>query len=98
MKNPKIKIPNIKSPNLGRWVPYIFAGMFFVIGVVILSFGYFAFKRPAEQGVISKADGELQEISIELDRDKVLNLFDANYDISKVKEPPFKTKNPFLFF
>jgi len=96
MKNPKIKIPKVKKPNIGKWVPYIFVGMFFVVGIVILALGYFAFKRPAEGNVVSKANSELEEINIDLDRDKVLKLFDADYSTSNIKEPPFPTKNPFL--
>jgi hypothetical protein len=98
MKNPKIKIPKVKRPNLGKWMPYIFIGMFFVMGVMILSLGYFVFKRPPEESVVSRADSELEEISIELDRDKVIKLFDSGYDISNIKAPVFKTKNPFLTF
>lgn len=96
MKNPKIKIPNFKKPKLDKSVPYIFAGAFLLMGALILSFGYFAFKRPAEESVVSKANSELEEIRIDLNRDKVLKLFDANYSISNIKEPPFPTKNPFL--
>lgn len=96
MKNPKLKIPNLKKPKIGKWVPYIFIGVFLLMGALILGFGYFSFKRPAEDSIISKAKSELQEINIDFNREKVLNLFNAEYSTSNIKEPSFPTKNPFL--
>jgi len=98
MKNPDLKITKIKVPKLGKSAPYVFIFIFIVAGLLILALGYFAFQRPPEKSLVDKENNSLQEIQIDLDKNKVLKLFDSEYSVSNIKEPTFPTKNPFLNF
>lgn len=98
MKKIEIKLKKPENLDMAKVVPRLLLAAFLTTGVAIVAFGYFSFTRPPEESVVLEAKKELEEASVEFDREKVLNLFDSSYDVSKIKEQPYKTKNPFLKF
>lgn len=98
MKKIEIKFIKPGSLDMAKIMPRVLLATFLITGITIVVFGYFVFTRQPEESVVLEAKKELEEASIEFNREKVLNLFDSSYDISNIKEQPYKTKNPFLKF
>lgn len=98
MKNIDIKMPKVNTSSWERRMPQILLLMFLVIGILLLVFGYFIFSRAPEEAVVLSAKSEIEEVSITFNKDKVLGLFDSRYDTSKIKDPQYVPKNPFLRF
>lgn len=94
MKIPKI---NIKKPNinLAKKMPYIFIATFLIVGLSIVIFGYILLNRAPEKSVVTGAQKEIDDILVKFDKEKINKLFDSEYDISNIKNPGYKTKNPF---
>lgn len=98
MKNIDLKIPKVNTSFIARRMPQILLSTFLIIGLLLLAFGYFIFTRAPEEAVVLQTKNEIDEISITFNKDKILNLFDSEYDISKIKDPSYTPKNPFLRF
>lgn len=98
MKNIELKMPKVNTSAWSRRLPHIFLLTFLIIGLLLLGFGYYIFKRAPQEAVVLKARNEIDEINISFDKEKIYGLFDSSYDTSKIKDPAYTPKNPFLRF
>ena len=91
------KIPKINI-NFAKQMPYILAGLFMAIGIFVLGFGYILFNRGPEASVKTAASQEVNNLTINVNMQKVHQLFDSGYDTSGIKNPGYQTKDPFAGF
>lgn len=87
-----------KNINFQRKLPYLLLSFFALICFSIAGFVYFNFNRNPDEGVVAEAKVEIEEVRINLNPQKILNLFDYQPDFTNLEMPEKATKNPFAIF
>lgn len=87
-----------KNINFQRKLPYLLLSLFAFICFSIAGFVYFNFNRKTDEGVITEAKAEIQEVQIKFNSQKILDLFDHQPDFRTLEIPENAPKNPFVEF
>ncbi len=102
-----MKIPKPPKPtrfkkqfklDLTSKMPYIFITVFLVIGLIMVSYGYFLLNRQPEQNVVSGMQSEIDSLKLRYNKKKTLELFNTIYDTSEFKNSAYQGKDPFMSF
>jgi len=86
------------SLKIEKNLPYFFLALFMGISLLIAGYVYLSFNRPPEGTVISEAKTEIDEISINFNKTKILNIFEKTPHYDTLNVPTQSVKNPFVTF